>query len=90
LKYQKTLGVNTTFLDENNIVVSKNKGIIRIKSGTTALENVKLFDINGRLLVEKANINATETSIESAKYANQVLLVKITSGEKVVTKKVVN
>lgn len=86
LKYQKTLGVNPTVFDENTISVYKINGTIRIKSGVTTIDNIKLFDLSGRLLFEKKKVNATETAIESSKFANQVLIVQITSSEK----KVVN
>ncbi|WP_396185856.1 reprolysin-like metallopeptidase [Flavobacterium sp.] len=91
LKYQKTLGTNTLLFDENSIVVYKNDEVISIKSNGTAIENVKLFDIRGRLLFEKTNVNANETTIESSKFANQVLIVQITSDDKkVVNKKIIN
>jgi len=90
LKYQKTLGTNESILDDNNIIVSKNNGTISIKSGISVIDNVKLFDINGRLLYEKLKINATETAIECTNYANQVLIVQIASEGKTTNKKVVN
>jgi hypothetical protein len=71
--------------------VYKNDEVISIKSNGTAIENVKLFDIRGRLLFEKTNVNANETTIESSKFANQVLIVQITSDDKkVVNKKIIN
>lgn len=91
LKYQKTLGINNPVFDENSIVVFKNNGSIYIKSNGSAINNVKLFDVRGRLIIEKANLNASETSIESEKYANQVLIVQIADdNNKVVTKKIAN
>jgi hypothetical protein len=91
LKYQKTLGTNSFIFDENSVVVYKNNSEIQIKSGATTIDNVKLFDLNGRLLFEKAKVNANEASIESSKFANQVLIVQITSSDKnVVNKKLVN
>lgn len=91
LKYQKTLGTNSFIFDENSVVVYKNKSEIQIKSGATTIDNVKLFDLNGRLLFEKAKVNANEATIESSKFANQVLIVQITSSDKnVVNKKLVN
>lgn len=91
LKYQKTLGINSSIFDENTVVVFKNKNDIQIKSGTTTIDNVKLFDLSGRLLFEKAKVNANEATIESSKFANQVLIVQITSSDKnVVNKKLVN
>ena len=91
LKYQKTLGINSSIFDENTVVVYKYKSEIRIKSGATTIDNVKLFDLSGRLLFEKSKVNANETTIESSKFANQVLIVQIKSSDKkVVNKKVVN
>ena len=91
LKYQKTLGINNPVFDENSILVFKNNGSIYIKSNGSAINNVKLFDIRGRLILEKTNVNANETSIESAKYANEVLIIQILSDDnKLVNKKVAN
>jgi Zinc carboxypeptidase len=91
LKYQKTLGINAQTFDENSIVVFKNKGSIHIKSNGTAIYNVQLFDVRGRLIIEKSKVNSNETSIESARFANEVLIVKITSADhKVVNKKIAN
>ncbi|MBX9806498.1 MAG: T9SS sorting signal type C domain-containing protein, partial [Flavobacteriaceae bacterium] len=90
LKYQKTLGVNPQVFNENSILVYKNKGAIHIKSGKSVIDNVKIFDISGRLLFEKMKVNADQTSIESTKFNHQVLIVKITANNQMVSKKVVN
>jgi hypothetical protein len=91
LKYQKTLGINSLIFDENSVVVYKNNSEIQIKSGVTTIDNVKLFDISGRLLFEKAKVNANETTIECSRFTNQVLIVQITSSDKnVVNKKLIN
>lgn len=85
------MGINLSVFDEDSIVVYKNKSEIRIKSGATSIDNVKLFDLNGRILFEKKSVNANEATIESSKFANQVLIVQITSSDKnVVNKKLVN
>ncbi|MBA4316823.1 MAG: hypothetical protein C0412_00330 [Flavobacterium sp.] len=91
LKYQKTLGVDANDLNANSILVYKNKGTIQIKSSDSAIAKVKIFDIQGRLLFEKSKVNAKETSIESANFANQVLVVEITSDDnKKQIKKIIN
>ncbi len=52
---------------------------------------MKLFDLGGRLLFEKAKVSTNETNIESLKYGRRVLVVKITSDDNtVVSKKIVN
>lgn len=91
LKYQKTLGITTPNFDENGIIIFKNNGRIFIKSDGAPINNVKVFDVGGRLLLEKAKVNGNETSIESSKYVGQVLIVKIASEDQtVVSKKIVN
>ena len=91
LKYQKTLGVTTPTFDDNSIIVYKKDGKINIKSDVSSIENVKLYDIRGRLLEEKKQINANETNIECSKYKGQVLIVRIISADdKLVSKKIIN
>jgi PQQ-dependent dehydrogenase (s-GDH family) len=91
LKYQKTLGLNQQVSDENNVLVYKSKGAIHIKSSKSGIDTVKIFDISGRLIFEKTNIKANETSIESAKFGNQFLIVKITfEDQKILNKKIKN
>lgn len=91
LKYQKTLGTTSVIFNENGIVLYKRNEKIFIKSGGSPIDNVKVFDIGGRLLLEKTKVNGNETSIESSKYAGQVLIFKIASEDQtVVSKKIVN
>lgn len=91
LKYQKTLGINKPVFNENSVTVYKNKGTIHIKSEAETIDNVQLFDIKGSLLFEKTKLNTKETTIESSKFSNQVLIVKITSSDKeIVSKKILN
>ncbi|MES2574032.1 MAG: glucose/sorbosone family PQQ-dependent dehydrogenase [Bacteroidota bacterium] len=91
LKYQKTLGTDSPVVNENNIAVYKNKGAIQIKSEVETIDNVKLYDTKGTLLFEKTKVNTKETSIDSSKFGNQILILKITSSDKkIATKKIVN
>jgi hypothetical protein len=91
LQYQRTLRTNTPVLNESSILVYKNKGIIQIKSSQSDIANIKLFDIQGHLLFEKSKVNANETSIESSKFAKQVLIVEIISEDnKKLIKKIIN
>ena len=63
----------------------------KINTGTTSIDNVKLFDIRGRLLIVKKKVNATQLAIDTAAIGNQVLLVEITSENQTkVTKKILN
>jgi hypothetical protein len=90
LEYTAALGTNNPSFNANSVVVYNQNGNIVINSGNITLDNVQVYDIRGRLLVDKKGINASETSL-NAGTTNQVLIVKITSDDnQTVTRKVVN
>ena len=86
--YQSALGVENPNL--NNVVVYNQNNEVIINSGNVIMDSVKIFDIRGRLLMSKSDINATETRLNVGK-TNQVLIVQITSIDGIkVTRKVIN
>ena len=91
LVYSPTLATNNVTLNENNVIVYKNNNTININSGNQTISGVKVFDIRGRLLVEKNNVNASQTSIDGSSFANQVLVITITDNNGLkVSKKLIN
>ena len=90
LKYQKTLKVDAPAFNENSVRVYKNNGTLYVNSGAVAMSNIKVYDIQGRLIAEQKNVKATTASIKDLKATHQVLIVKITDEDNnIVTKKVV-
>jgi hypothetical protein len=88
--YQTTLGVSNPVLDAHSVVVYKQGQDIVINSGNQAMAGVKVFDIRGRLLAQKENINAAEVKLFAGS-SNQVLIVKVIGQDgKEVTKKIMN
>lgn len=88
---EPTLGLNDVSFGENAVSVYKNNGVININAGNVVIANIKVYDVQGKLLAEQNNVNATTTVVKELKAAEQVLVVKVTSEDgKVVTKKVVN
>ena len=88
--FQTVLAVNKTVFNENNVVVYKQDKALIVDAANTMLDNVKVYDIAGRLLMEEKNINATQIKLYP-ETNNQVLIVEISSDKKViVTKKVIN
>ena len=88
--YQKSLSNQKLIFNENNVVVYKEGEELVINSGKTILSNVKVFDIRGRLLISKDNINSSQIRLNGIQ-TKEILIVKITSNENIiVTKKVVN
>lgn len=91
LKYQKTLGTNQSVFSDNNVTVYKNKGILYVNAGDAKIANIKVYDVQGKLVAELKNVKATSATITNLKATNQVLVVKaILADNKVVTRKVVN
>ena len=91
MKFQRNLGVNAAPFNQNSVTVYKNKGTLYVNSANIAITNIKVFDVQGRVIAELKNVKSTSASISNLKAANQVLVVKITlQDNKVVTKKVVN
>jgi hypothetical protein len=88
--YQSALNVSAPSFNATQVIIYQNaeKDIV-VTTSNIVMAAIKVFDIRGRLIEEKMNINATQTTINSG-MAHQVLLVQITSEDGVVvTKKVV-
>nr|WP_315182382.1 cadherin domain-containing protein [uncultured Flavobacterium sp.] len=86
-RYQQALGTVDNALAANAIMVYQQNETIKIDAGAQTIAGVKVYDISGRLLVERKKINATTATIPVARKA-QVLLVHVstTTGSVVVEK----
>jgi len=91
LKYQKTLKIDAPAFKENSVSVYKNNGTLYVNSGSIAISNIRVFDVQGRLLFEQRNVKATTAIIKDLRASNQVLIVKIVGeNNSEVIKKVLN
>ena len=87
--YQSTLAETNPTFTANSVIAFSENGEIRINSGSTIMELVRVYDLQGRLLVEKKQINSSETKL-STTATNQVLLLEITAANGLkVTKKII-
>jgi hypothetical protein len=90
LKYQKTLKVDAPAFNENSVRVYATNGVLYVNSSNVPLNNIKVFDIQGRLIAEQKNLKANTASVSNLE-ANQALIVQVTSEDNyVLNKKVVN
>ena len=90
VQYDNFLSVGNASLTANTVAVYKQNQEIVVNAGNIKLAKVQIYDIRGRLLVEKSNIDGSEVRL-NAGASNQVVLVKVTSANnEVVTKKIVN
>jgi hypothetical protein len=91
LRFQKTLNVAAVAFNDNSVSVYKNKETLHINSEALAIANIKVFDIQGRLIAECNNVKANSATISNLKTTQQVLIVKVTGQDNaVVSKKIVN
>ncbi|QBZ96583.1 T9SS sorting signal type C domain-containing protein [Flavobacterium sangjuense] len=87
--YTTQLGIRNPVFTTNNVIIYSQNNEFVVNSGNTIMSSIKVFDIRGRLLEERKDINASQTTIGNG-LTNQVLLVQITSEEGItVTKKVI-
>ena len=84
-----SLGVTNPIFNESQVVIYKSRSNeLSINTGNFVMSSVKIFDISGRLLFEKKDIDASQALLNIG-LATEVLLVQITSNDGVVvTKKV--
>ena len=83
------LGTDEVLADINNVVIFKNNGVVNIDAGSTLINRIQVFDINGRLLYDRDNVNSVTGTADGLAAQTQVLLVKVDTIKGTVTKKVV-
>jgi hypothetical protein len=81
-KQQETLTTQQSAVDATAIVLYKPNADLHINAGTILMKEVKVYDVSGRLLFDKKNINATSTQINLGT-TNQVLVLEITTSDAV-------
>jgi hypothetical protein len=81
LVYQNLLSTDTNTFNANSInVIHQSNNDVVVNTSMATMATVRIFDIRGRLLIEKKDINANETRINVGT-TNQVLLVQVTTVE---------
>jgi len=84
------LGIDNPTVDQNAIVVFGNGSQINIKSFDQSIEHVTVYDLLGKVIFDKKNINAQTFSTAQLNVSNQVVIVKvITDNQAEIVKKVI-
>jgi uncharacterized delta-60 repeat protein len=84
------LNVKDNVFEDNTIFVFKNNTTLHIEALSTTIKSVKIFDITGRMLLEKDNINASTIAIENLNSSKQILIVQVKdSNNLLVSKKII-
>ncbi|RDI56646.1 T9SS sorting signal type C domain-containing protein, partial [Flavobacterium glaciei] len=90
LRYKdKTLGIDDFDKTENQVLISKDKNELKIKSELESLKRITVFDLLGRKVFDKEVINSNEFSISNSTLNKQIVIVKVMLiNGKVISKKV--
>lgn len=90
LRYNNLLNVNPVQFNENNVVAFKQGDAIRIETSNINMKSIKVFDIQGRLIISKDNVNSQSALLQNVGMASQVLMIQITSVDGItVNKKII-
>ncbi|TRX06393.1 T9SS sorting signal type C domain-containing protein [Flavobacterium gawalongense] len=85
----KTLGTGDFETLDNTVLVSNKNKQIKINSSVQTIDKVQVYDLLGRSIYQKINVDANELAISNLVINHQVLLVKIgLQNGKIVTKKI--
>ncbi len=79
---EETLGTNLPTIDANTMLVFNNNNQINIKSTEQVISSVAIYDLQGRLIFTKNNINAQEFATQSLSVSNQMIVVKVITDNK--------
>ena len=81
------LAVNPANFNQNNVVVFKQNEQIHVETSLVKMKSVQIFDLQGRLVMAKNDINSQSATLQKVGLANQVLMVQITSIDGVIVNK---
>ena len=77
LRYtNKNLGNNNFSTKENLVLVSNTNKQIRINAFAETIDKVSVYDIAGKQIFQKTNVNSNELSISNLRSGHQVLVLK--------------
>ncbi len=82
---ESTLNNSIPEVVDDKVVIVQNERIITIKSASMAIENLMIYDLNGKKLYQSERINANEITVQPMPIAPQVLIVSMTmaNGKKI-------
>jgi len=81
------LAVATPEFTENAVIAVKQNNEIHIRTSNINMQSAQLYDVRGRLIAEKHNVDGKSVVFSGLNLASQVLIVNITSEDGVVVSK---
>lgn len=90
LRYENLLTTQLPAFNTDSVVVFKQNQDCFVHAGLTIIDSIAVYDMQGRLILVRNNVNASEVHFNLPSN-NQMLLIKIVSNKKeTVTKKIMN
>jgi hypothetical protein len=91
LRYTNKAEVGGNFnTQENTVLISNKNKQIEINSSVETINKVQVYDLSGRLIYQKRNVNSNELAIFNLVQNHQTLLVKIVlQNGQTVTRKII-
>lgn len=91
LRYTNSaLGVNPSEFNSNAVIAYKKNESLYVQTTNNIMKSVSVFDVRGRLILEKDYINNSTVVFENVSIAQQVLIVQITTMDgSIVSKKII-
>jgi hypothetical protein len=84
------LSTNQSVFSEDSVVAYKKNSEVYVTTAVTAIKDIAIYDMRGRLLLEEKNINSNEFSTQNFNSSQQVIIIKVTNVDgKIVSKKII-
>ena len=84
------LSTNQSVFNEDSVVAYKKNSEVYVTTAITAIKDIAIYDMRGRLLLEEKNINSNEFNTQNFSSSQQVIIVKVTNVDgKIVSKKII-
>jgi hypothetical protein len=81
-----SLGTNEVFTSKN-LVVSQQQENILIQTGNTVLESVAIYNLNGQIIYQNYNVEATQLTVTDLKINHQAIIIRAITKEGVMVSK---
>jgi hypothetical protein len=86
---QDALGTTNPAFDANSIIVYKDGAGINVNSGIASMTNINVYDMGGRTLYTKNDINAAQMTIPGLQAQQQVIIVEVVTEKGKTSRKIV-
>ena len=88
--YQKQLGITESTADTNAVTLYTQNETMHIDSGNLIMDQIKIYDISGKLLFNKDNVNSTTQNLSIQGIKKQTLIITVkTIDNKIISKKLI-